>query len=136
MRGGLFSKPGKIIFVLEAVVISLVVFLGPTQALELSNRSVQISSAVPSAVTTETFQFTEQQSTPLGSFVFLYCSNTPLFGQPCAAPSGLDVSNAVLTSQLGNVGFSIDTADTTANQIVLSRVSSPSTAIASSYVFD
>jgi hypothetical protein len=52
------------------------------------------------------------------------------------APVGLDVSAANLVSQSGNTGFSIDPADGSANQIVLSRSATPGIATASEYVFN
>jgi hypothetical protein len=56
----------------------------------------------------------------LGSFTLLFCDNSPLIGQPCTAPTGLDVSSAVLTSQTGVTGFSI-VPGATANSLVFTR---------------
>ena len=92
------------------------------EADQLSDRSITVSSATPSAVTNELYQFFVPGIYTLGSIVFEYCSNSPLLTVPCTAPAGLDVSGAGITSQTGNTGFSVDTADTTANKLVISRV--------------
>jgi hypothetical protein len=97
----------------------------PASAAIMFNRSVTISSALPSAVTTEAFEFDIPSSAVLGSIVLQYCANSPSFYAACVAPTGLDVSAASLTSQSGNTGFSIDTADTTASKLVLSRPAIP-----------
>lgn len=105
------------------------------QALQLSNRSVAISSAVPSIVTNHSFKFLVPSTGIIGSIVFEYCSNSPLFDQPCTVPSGIDVSSAGLTSQSGNVGFSVDSSDTTANKLIISRAPLNSAVINSTYGF-
>src|ERR1700757_2799133 len=81
---------------------------GVGQAATLTNRSIQIGSATPSGSTNYLFQFFVPSTTTLGSIVFQFCSNTPLFTDPCVAPNGLDVSGATLTSQIGNAGFSVN----------------------------
>jgi|SRR5579862_2876730 len=109
---------------------------GQSSAAILFQRSVVISTAVPSAVAVDSFQFNVPTASVLGSIVFQYCSNSPSFYQACIAPVGLDVSAASLTSQFGNTGFSIDAADTTANQIVLTRPAAAGLITTSGYVFD
>lgn len=106
-----------------------------TEAAELSNRSVQISSAVPSAVTTEAYQFFVPTVTTIGSIVFEYCSNSPIITVACTAPAGLDVSSANLVSQSGNTGFNIDNADTTVNKLVISRAPLNAAVITTTYGF-
>lgn len=71
----------------------------------------------------------------VGSVDMLFC-NSPIPYDPCVTPTGLDVSNAVLSSQSGETGFSIFSKST--NHIVLTR---PPVMIAgggpvSSYTFD
>lgn len=117
------------------LVAGLIADIQVAKAAELSNRSVIISSATPSAVTNETFQFFVANIYILGSIVFEYCSNSPLLNLSCTAPTGLDVSGANLVNQSGNGGFSIDNADTTANQMVISRIALNTAIINSSYTF-
>jgi hypothetical protein len=105
------------------------------QALQMQNQSVQLSNYVASATSDYTFQFTIPSTSLLGSIVFEYCSNSSIIDDVCNAPAGLDVSSATLTSQTANVGFSMDNADTTANQLVISRPPLAGAAITSSYVF-
>jgi hypothetical protein len=104
-------------------------------ALELTNRFVEISSALPSQSAAHNYQFFVPSTTTLGSIVFEYCSNSPLFNLSCIAPAGLDVSNASLLNQSGNTGFGVDSADTTANRLVVSRLPLNGAAITSSYLF-
>lgn len=129
------KKIGWLATVFTVVLGLLAGMTRPTSANILFNRSVSISSAVPSAVTTEDFQFDVPSASNLGSIVFEYCSNSPSFYASCAVPVGLDVSAANLTSQTGNTGFSIDTADSTANKIVLSRAAVPGIIAHSTYSF-
>lgn len=56
----------------------------------------------------------------LGSTTLLFCDNSPLIGQPCAAPAGFDISTATITSQTGVTGFSI-APGATANSLLLTR---------------
>lgn len=128
------SRPLALI---AAGVILALVFIDsrPTSADIIQQRSVTISSAIPSAITTENFQFTLPTIASVGSIDLEYCSNSPLVFYPCVAPTGLDVNTASLSSQSGNVGFSIDNADTTANKLVLTRPAAPGLSIPSTYVF-
>jgi hypothetical protein len=99
------------------------------------DRSIIISTGVPSAVATHLFKFNEATTNNIGSIVFEYCSNSPIRFEPCTPPAGLNVSSANLTLQTGNTGFSIDNVDTTANTIVISRAVSPGVIGPSSYSF-
>lgn len=103
-------------------------------AAQIINRSVQISTAVPSANANHTFRFTPSTVGIVGSIVFKYCDNSPVFAYTCSVPPGLDVSAANITSQTGNTGFSVDNADTTANKLVLTRAPGAALAIPTSYV--
>ena len=65
----------------------------------LFNRSLYVANPKPSAVTTYTFQFDIANVNSVGSIVFEYCSNDPIFTNPCDVPLGMDAQNAVLASQ-------------------------------------
>ena len=132
----LIKHAGRI-FVYLAIAIGLLSLLvtRPTSAAIMFNRSVLISSPVPSAVTTEAFQFDIPTTSVVGSIVFQYCSNSSSFFDVCNAPAGLDVSAASLDSQFGNLGFTVDNAHTTANQIVLTRAPIPGVIAHSGYDF-
>lgn len=105
-------------------------------AVDFEPRSVTLSSATPSAVVSHDFALQPSDTTDIGSLAFEYCDNSPLDLDPCNPPAGLDLSGAILSTQSGNVGFSIDTADSTANKIVLTRVSAPALVTLSHYIFD
>jgi hypothetical protein len=134
MFSGLLTRLS--VFLLVSLILAGVVFNAPAAADILTQRSVTLSSATPSAVTSHNFQFTVPSTANIGSLVFEYCSNSPLFVFACTPPAGLNVSSANLVSQSGNAGFSLDNAETTANKIVLSRPSSAGAMIPSGYLFD
>lgn len=119
------------------VVIGLPFFARPAAAAELQNRSVTVSSAVPSATATDDFSFTYVTAGTVGSLVFEYCDNSPLFDQPCDAPAGFDVTGATLSGQTGVTDYSVNGGLTTANKLVLSRGTlSAITPVASTYSID
>ena len=104
-------------------------------AAKLIDRSLELSSSTISAINTQyTIRFTIGTASLLGSLYFEFCSNDPYPLTPCNAPIGLDVIGAVLASQTGQVGFTIDPSSTV-NKIVLTRAPSPATIIPVSYVF-
>ena len=118
-----------------SVILSLVFInlSNKTYAAQLTNRSVQLSSASPSASASYTVNFTYFSASNVGSVVLEFCANSPLSTDPCTSPTGLSASSANLSSQSGNIGFSIDGTNTTANKVVLTRPSSSISPVASSY---
>jgi hypothetical protein len=124
------------LLLLMVLVFGMLTFMpGTSRAGITSNRSVTLSTGVPSAVAEHLFKFTLPSTDDIGSIVFEYCSNSPLINFPCTPPAGLDVSSASLASQSGNVGFSIDGADSTANVIVLSRPTLAGNLLPNTYQF-
>jgi hypothetical protein len=123
---------------LFAVFITLVIFNfpHPGYGFDFEPRSITLSTGTPSAVASHNFILAPAQINNIGSLVFEYCSNSPLVFVACTPPAGMDASGAVLASQSGNTGFSIDTADSTGNKIVLSRISAPAIMTPSTYNFD
>jgi hypothetical protein len=105
-------------------------------ALIFAPRSVTLSIGTPSAIASHSFIMAPQQTDDIGSLAFLYCSNSPLEFLPCTPPAGLDASGVSLGAQSGNTGFSVDTADSTANRVVLSRTAGPAIMTASNYVLN
>ncbi len=104
-------------------------------AAELLLRNISVSSGLPGVVTTHNYSFTIQSVAPLGSIAFLYCENTPVAFQPCDSPVGLDLSGAVLSTQTGNTGFIIDTVNSTANKLIITRAAAAGAPVASTYSF-
>jgi len=106
----------------------------PAGSLNMTNRSIIVSTGVPSAVATHNFRFDIPSTNVMGSLVFEYCINSPLLIDACTPPSGLDTSAANLISQGTNVGFSIDGVNTTTNRLVLTRP--PAAGIIGSSLYD
>ncbi len=83
-------------------------------AAQMTNRSIQMSDAVASGGTvvsnigsgedvTYRVSFDAVNTTPAGSLVIDFCSNTPLIGESCTAPTGMDASAVVLSTVTGSV---------------------------------
>jgi hypothetical protein len=135
----MFSKrPAKLVavLILSLGLAALILNSSPVKAVVLDSRSVTLSTGVPSALNIHTFRFSLPTTNNVGSIVFEYCDNSPLVVVACNPPAGLDDTAAVLSSQSGNVGFSIDNADSTANKLVISRPAAAGTLVPDTYVFD
>jgi hypothetical protein len=117
------------------LVCSVLIFTSQAGAAvtRLTQRSVLVYDQSPGAVTKYEVAFTyNTTSDPIGSIDMLFCYN-PIPTDPCNAPVGLDVSNAVLSSQTGETGFNIATR--TSNHLVLTRAPSPVGNTPSTYTF-
>ena len=94
--------------VLLASVLPALSFTVPVSADRLASRTLRISNSDPSATTDYTVTFTiNNYPVSVGSLDLMFCSNTPIQGDTCDVPPGLDVSSAQLTSQTGLSGFSL-----------------------------
>lgn len=123
-----------VVFLLICAMLSSVFF--KVKAAQLTNRSLDISTSTVSATNISyNFQFTLATNGILGSIVLELCVNDPFPETACTAPTGLDMTAAVLASQTGEVGFAID-ASSTANKLVLTRAPAAALAIPVSYVFN
>lgn len=118
------------------LIFACILYLGQAHAEDLPNRFLQLSNSLSGATATYTLGFDILAGETLGSISLQFCANSPLFGQPCTAPTGFDVSGAVLSSQSGETGFSVDMADTTANTLVLTRVPAVTATDSPSYTLD
>lgn len=105
------------------------------EALPLLDRSLRIENSDPGATTRHTYQYSYATTgQPVGSLMFEYCTS-PLEAIACEAPSGMNATGAVLTSQTGETGYFVLAAQT--NRIVLTRAPAlPPTSNPSQYVFD
>ena len=117
------------------MLLVLFVFIAPASAsTRLQERGLYMKSGVPGATTSYTLSFRYVTPQPVGSVDLLFC-NDPIPYDPCVTPTGLDVSNAVLSHETGETGFSILSKDT--NHIVLTRLPSMISSIdPSSYTFE
>lgn len=113
------------------------IFIMPLSAapMRFSDRSLFMQSTEPSVTTSYTISFQYMTPASVGSVDMLFCID-PIPYMPCVTPPGLNVSNAVLSNQSGETGFSI--SQKSANHIVLSRLPSAIApgGVQSSYKFD
>jgi hypothetical protein len=102
----------------------------------LDARFDKISTSEASVVATHQLGFDiSNVAVPVGSISFEFCQNTPIIGDVCDPPSGLDTSGAVLSSQSGSTGFTIDPSSTNGH-IILTRPPALPVAGPSRYIFD
>jgi len=119
---------------LLSLLIALLIFVVPASAaMRFQERSLFMNSTVPGAVTSYEVSFQYMSPQAVGSVDMLFCVD-PIPYNPCVTPAGLDVSDAVLSEQLGEIGFSIYSQST--NQIILTRTPGVITTTGSSYKFD
>ncbi len=118
-----------------ALLLVLVIFTAPASAaMRFQDRSLYMQSSVPGATTSYKVSFRYMSPQPVGSVDMLFC-NDPIPYNDCVVPPGLNVSNAVLSEQLGEAGYSILSKST--NRIVLTRAAAlPIPPTGSSYTFD
>jgi len=129
----------KLVYVL--VMISLLIgagsfHVGKASGAQLTTRALKISDGNASANATYEVSYTIATVGTLGSIMVEFCDNSPLFGETCNAPPGFDISNATLSDQTGETGFTIDAINTTNNVLVLTRVPSAASAGPVSYTLD
>jgi hypothetical protein len=71
-------------------------------AAQVADRSVTLSDSSASATgVSYEFKFTPTQAA--GAVVVWFCKNTPISGQACTAPPGMDASTAAISSTITNV---------------------------------
>jgi hypothetical protein len=104
-----------------------------THALELSNRTLAIKTSIGGATTQHTLSFNFESPETIGSLVLQYCTS-PVEDIACTPPAGLDASQAVLSAQSGETGFTI--LSQTANVLILTRTPSITGLQLNSYTFD
>lgn len=118
------------------IVLALFVFAMPVAAdKRFQDRGLYMQSARAGDTTAYTVSFRYMSPQPVGSVDLLFCVD-PIPHHECVTPPGLDVSDAELSEQMGEMGFSILSRST--NRIVLTRPPTmilPSTTI-SSYKFE
>lgn len=90
-----------------ALLLALVVPLVASAA-NVTGRSIALSNS-SKAATNVTYDVTFTPAGDAGAFVIDFCSNTPLMGESCTAPTGFDASGAATST----AGFSVDSATTT-----------------------
>lgn len=122
-------------YIFIVFLLALFPLLSPqnVDAAPMTSKAVTIGNSAPSANTTHQFSFTITSVSNVGSIEFEYCSNSPLIGVSCTAPSGFSASSAILIAQTGESGFSI--SPDAPNRLLLTRPSASTSAIPVSYSF-
>lgn len=117
------------------VLMAVVVLMAPTaSAMRFQDRSLYMNDAAPGATSSYTITFRYMSPAAVSSVDMLFC-NDPIPYHECVAPTGLDVSQAALSNQTGETGYSIQSK--TANRIVLTRPPATASSVTtSSYTFD
>lgn len=115
------------------LVMALLVFVNTASAaMRFQDRGLYMNDVTPGATTAYTISFTYMSALPVGSVDVLFCVS-PIPYEECVTPPGLDASNAALSNQTGETGFSI--LSKSANHIILTRDPSTPTNPQSSYTF-
>lgn len=137
--GRLLSRASLIIqmWLFFAVLLILALTLGISNhanaAMRLQDRGIYINTAEAGAETFHRVSFRYMSPDPIGSVEMLFC-NDPIPYHDCVVPEGMNVSNAVLSEQLGEIGFEI--TQQSVNRIVISRSAKAPTDHSSSYTLD
>lgn len=120
-------------FVLAIALLVLAVAAPASAAMRLQERSLYINSSEPSATTSYTISFRYMSPEAVGSVDILFCLD-PIPYHECVTPPGFDASQAVLTDQTEEVGFSILSKST--NHIILTRDATMVSGNKASYTFN
>jgi hypothetical protein len=104
-----------------------------TVVIRFQNRSLLIANSEPGATTKYVVSLTYTTQTTVGSLDMQFCID-PIPDQPCVAPAGLNLSNAVLSDQTGETGYSMNLV--APNHIILSRTPAVVGQTPSTYTFE
>lgn len=131
------SKTASALTLGLAVMISLPLGAGSSHLVSaqasINDRSLTLSDSRAGVSATYRIRMTAPAKPLVGSIKIEFCENSPLFGEPCNAPAGFDLSGATIASQSGEVGFSRHPTST-ANVLVLRRPPVSSVSVESTYV--
>ena len=135
---------GLSLAVFAAAVLAPAFISSPVSAYGLlATRSVQLSSSANGSLTagqdvTYKVKFNvATDTTDVGGILVMFCSNSPIIGDSCTAPSGFDVNegSVALTLVQGITGFTMH-ANTTANKYILTNGSADNPGANETYEFD
>lgn len=96
--------------------------VGHLSAAQLTARSIRLSNSTPDANNViYRVGFTTATTDDIGGIAIDFCSNTPIIGDACNAPTGFDVNEGTLTVNAEtNIGaIVVDTGSTSANSLRL-----------------
>lgn len=96
------------------------------------------SSANGEADVTYSVGFTTATTSNVGGIVINFCSNSPIIGDSCTAPTGFlsNFANLALANQAGISGFAVDTTNSTNNTVILTNNAAPSINSSTTVTFD
>lgn len=108
-----------VLVTVTAILLTLSPFT--VQASSVENRFIQLETARPSDVGLHRIGFTITDfSQPIGSIRVQYCGNSPIIGDACDPPDGLNAGDVSIELQVGESGFLVH-GDSDDNNVILSR---------------
>lgn len=112
-----------------AAILSVAVLVpaNMASAAQVTSRSVELSSSAASATANYLVSFTAP--TAVQSIVMDFCSDSPIIGATCTAPTGMSLTSATLTVGTNTTGWVKNSS--TANNFQLKNTTTPTTAGAS-----
>ena len=70
---------------------------------EVQSRSIEMSTSVPGAAATYHVTFTVATTASVGGIVVDFCSNDPILGDTCTAPTGLSIGTPTVSGASTNL---------------------------------
>ncbi len=141
VRGNFWRRLNVLAFHLLSAVIALGMLVGvfnlftsdAEAAMRLQERSLYMNSSQVGATTFYKISFRYVSPDPVGSVELLFCQH-PISYFPCDAPTGINVSGAILSDQVGETSFTI--TQRSSNRLVLSRTAGVPTDHKSTYTLE
>jgi hypothetical protein len=127
------KRSGYVALSLFLALVGVMADIHMASAAPLASRSIRISKSAigtSSAGQNVVYRvgFTISSSITVGGLAVDFCSNSPLIGETCTAPGGLNTNFASLSinNQSGITDFSVDTTNSDANTVILTRTAAAS----------
>ena len=147
------KKAGYVVsaFVMTAAALAPALISQQASAYGLvASRSIQLSSSADGTLTagqdvTYKVKFNvATDTTNVGGIIVMFCSNSPIIGDTCTAPTGfdldadgtLDTTALALTQVQGISGFAVDTTNSTANKLIITNGTPDNPGANETYEFD
>jgi len=116
---GLLSNRFIILQTMVMLLCSFMIFTAQaTVVIRFEPRSMFVYDINPGATTKYDISLTYTTLTTVGSLDMLFCIS-PIPSEPCVVPTGLDLTNAVLANQTGEIGYAMTVL--APNHLLLSR---------------
>ncbi len=118
-----FKSAQILLTALLILAVPVVFSFNNVNSLSMFQKSITVANPLPSVTTSHSFSFNVPSNASVGSIEFEYCLNNAFAGTPCTVPTAINVSGAVIASQVGITGFSVH-GSTSANRLVLTKAPS------------